>query len=172
MFSTTKSCTAGFPNTQLNSRGDDIIDHHFILICNCKLFLSGFESQQYSKHLSSSIFYFGFISQFCHQNWDSNSEEKTESTVKTEQIIFPLHIIYLTEGSKRRREHRKNLSLSANLSFALCSSILSAPLNLVLPQTGQQRPSAIGNKWSGRGGATTHGRRFNSYWDLHCVVEV
>lgn len=83
-----------------------------------------------------------------------------ESTVKTEQIIFPSHIIYLTEGSKRRRrkgrENRRNLSLPANLSFALLSSILDAPLNLVLPQTGQQRPSAIGNKWSGWGGATTY----------------
>lgn len=109
------------------------------------------------------VFYFGFISHFCHQNWDSNSEEdKTESTVKTEQIIFPSHIIYLTEGSKRKGENRKNLGLPANLSFALRSSILSAPLNLVLPQTGQQRPSAIGNKWSGQGGATTHGRRCNT----------
>lgn len=51
------------------------------------------------------VFYFGFISRFCHQNWDGNSEEdKTESTVKTEQIIFPSHIIYLTEGSKRKAE--------------------------------------------------------------------
>lgn len=110
------------------------------------------------------VFYFGFISQFCHQNWDSNSEEdKTESTVKTEQIIFPSHIIsYLTEGSKRKGENKKNLVLPANLSFALRSSILSAPLNLVLPQTGQQRPSAIGNKWSGQGGATTHGQWCNT----------
>lgn len=86
--------------------------------------------------------------------------------MKTEQIIFPSHIIYLTEGSKKERRigtgNRKNLRLPANLSFALRSSILSAPLNLVLPQTGQQRPSAIGNKWSGLGGATTHGRRRNT----------
>ncbi len=62
------------------------------------------ELQQYSKTFKQ-VLYFGFISRFCHQNWDSNSEEdRTESTVKTEQIIFPSHIIYLTEGSKRKGE--------------------------------------------------------------------
>lgn len=71
--------------------------------------------------------------------------------METVQIIFPSHIIYLTEDSKRKGEKRekkprKNLGLPANLSFALHSSILGVPLNLGLPQTGQQRPSAIGNK--------------------------
>lgn len=38
---------------------------------------------------------------FYHPNWDgSRKEDKTASTVETVQIIFPSHIIYLTETPK------------------------------------------------------------------------
>lgn len=56
--------------------------------------------------------------------------------MKTEPIIFPLHVIYLTEDGKEMEgkdgESWKNHSLPTDLSFTRCSSILGAPLNLVL----------------------------------------
>lgn len=71
--------------------------------------------------------------------------------MKTEPIIFPSHVIYLTEDGnemegKGEESLRKNHSLPTDLSFTRRSSIHRAPLNLVLLPTGQQRPSAAGNK--------------------------
>lgn len=70
--------------------------------------------------------------------------------MKTEPIIFPSHVICLTEDGKEMEgkggESWKNHSLPTDLSFTGRSSILGAPLNLVLLPTGQQRPSAAGNK--------------------------
>lgn len=86
--------------------------------------------------------------------------------MKTEPIIFPSHVIYLTEGGKEMEgkdgESWKNHSLPTDLSFTRLSSILGAPLNLILLPTGQQRPSAAGNKWCGRGGATTYSQQWNT----------
>lgn len=70
--------------------------------------------------------------------------------MKTGPIIFPSHVICLTEDGEemegKERESWKNHSLPADLSFTRRSSILGAPLNLVLLPTGQLRPSAAGNK--------------------------
>lgn len=70
--------------------------------------------------------------------------------MKTEPIIFPSHVICLTEDGKEMEgkdgESWKNHSLPTDLSFTRRSSILGAPLNLVLLPTGQQRPSAAGKQ--------------------------
>lgn len=69
------------------------------------------------------VSYSGFISQFCHQNWDSISEDcKTKQTVKTELMLCPSHIIYLTEG-RRRRWRKLEQSWPPQQSF-ICSALI------------------------------------------------
>lgn len=62
------------------------------------------ELQQYSKPYSRSSTLASSFGTVIQIETARLEEAKTKSTVKTEKIIFPSHIIYLTEGSKRKEE--------------------------------------------------------------------
>lgn len=63
------------------------------------------EQQTYKQ-----VFYFGFISQFCHQNWDSNSrQDRNNSENRTNNISLEHHLSDRRQ-QKERRKHEKILA--------------------------------------------------------------
>lgn len=83
------------------------------------------------------------------------SDRQSSGELNRTNNVFRAH--HLSDGrSHKGRENwggeKKNLWPAANPSFVSRSSILSVPLYLALPQSGQQSPSATGDKWSSQGG--------------------